>query len=192
MLPAERRQRIKEWMGDQQNMKISELSDRLGVSEMTIHRDIKPLVEEGIVIKTFGGITLVRNHSADETASNECVYCSKNNHETLAFRLILPNDRIETACCGHCGLLRYKQLGEKVIQAVCGDFLRRTTISAVQATFVMDTSLDIGCCQPQVLTFEQRTHAEKFVKGFGGMILSFSEALDLVDSKMNVHDGCRK
>lgn len=192
MLPAERRRRIKEWMQEQHNMKISELSDRLGVSEMTIHRDIKPLVDEGAVIKTFGGITLVREHAKKGTSGDECAYCSKKNHETLAFRLILPNDKIETTCCGHCGLLRYKQLGDKVIQAVCRDFLRHTTISAVQATFVMDTTLDIGCCQPQVLTFENRIHAEKFVKGFGGVVLSFSDAIELVDSKMNVHGGCRE
>ncbi|HEX7064653.1 MAG TPA: DeoR family transcriptional regulator [Bacillales bacterium] len=192
MLPVERRKWIKEWIRNQHNMKISELSDRLGVSEMTVHRDIKPLVEEGVVVKTFGGITLVRERMGNETASDECVYCNKKNHETLVFRLILPNDKIESACCGHCGLLRYKQLGDKVIQAVCRDFLRHTTISAAQATFVMDTGLDISCCQPQVLTFEHRTDAEKFVKGFGGAVLSLPEAVEQLDLKMNVRDDARK
>nr|WP_231705870.1 hypothetical protein [Effusibacillus lacus] len=40
------------------------------------------------------------------------------------------------------------------------------------------------CCQPQVLTFEKRETAEKFVKGFGGNIYSFTEAIDRVRIKM--------
>ena len=58
MLPVERRSRIKALIQSKQNMKISELSELLGVSEMTIHRDLRPLLEEGLIHKTFGGITL--------------------------------------------------------------------------------------------------------------------------------------
>lgn len=188
MLPAERQIKIKEWIQKRHNLKISELSERLKVSEMTIHRDIKALVEEGTVVKTFGGISLVHQHTQQNlTNSNECVYCSRPIHEKLAYRLILPNDNIETACCAHCGLLRQKQLGDKVMHAVCRDFLRHTTISAALATFVIDSTLDIGCCQPQVLAFEYFEHANQFVKGFSGKVLSFSDAMEIIHSKMQGH-----
>ncbi len=189
MLPVERQQRIKELIQDKHNMKIAELSKVLGVSEMTIHRDVKPLIDEGLIMKTFGGITIVRDDSSVHEASDSdvCVYCRRSVHEKLAYRLILSNNKIEMTCCAHCGLLRHRQLGDKVIQAICPDFLRSTTISAPLAWYVMDTSIRIGCCQPQVLTFEWREHANNFVQGFGGDVYSFSEAMEAVFQKMNGH-----
>ncbi|HLR75517.1 MAG TPA: DeoR family transcriptional regulator [Virgibacillus sp.] len=188
MLPVERLNHIKKLIQKQKHIKISDLSTELGVSEMTIHRDVKPLIDEGIVIKTFGGITLARD--LQQVPENNCVYCSRHIHERLAYRIILPKDKIEMACCAHCGLLRHRQLGDIVVQAICHDFFRQTTISAPLSWYVMDTSVDMGCCQPQVLTFEWRDHAEKFIKGFGGHVYSFPEAMEIVFKKMAGPKGC--
>lgn len=182
MLPVERLHRIKELIHEKKNLKISELSKELGVSEMTIHRDLKPLVEEGTVIKTFGGVSLAKSVHVD--TNETCVYCSRPIQEKMAYRLILSNNQIELACCAHCGLLRHRQLGDEVVQAICSDFLRQTTISPQSASFVMDTSIDIGCCQPQALVFEWKEHAEKFVKGFGGQVYTLKEAMEVVFQKM--------
>lgn len=190
MLPVERLHRIKELIQSRKNMKISELSKELGVSEMTIHRDLKPLVKDGMVIKTFGGVSLA--NSIQPQANDMCVYCSRPIQEKIAYRLILSNDKMEVACCAHCGLLRHKQLGQEVIQAICSDFLRQTTISAHLASYVMDTSIDIGCCQPQVLAFEWKEHAEKFIKGFGGQIYTFEDAIKAVFQKMKGAPCCHE
>ena len=56
MLRPDRQKKIKEWILSEKSLKIGELSEQLGVSEMTIHRDLKPLIEEGLIVKTFGGI----------------------------------------------------------------------------------------------------------------------------------------
>lgn len=192
MLPKERQNRIKELLQAKQYIKISELSTELGVSEMTIHRDLKPLINEGIVIKTFGGVSLVNESTHKGSASDECVYCGRKVTERLAYRLFLPNNDIETACCAHCGLLRHRQLDGQVVQAICPDFLRHTTISAPLAWFVMDTSIQMGCCHPQVLSFEWKETADKFVKGFGGEVYSFSEAVETIFQKMNGSDHCCK
>ncbi|GAA0432989.1 copper uptake transcriptional regulator YcnK [Lentibacillus halophilus] len=185
MLPVERQNRIKDLIKKKANMKISELSTELGVSEMTIHRDLKPLIEEGIIIKTFGGIMLAKEDPIEFTRSDECVFCSRSINERLAYRLILSESKIEMTCCAHCGLLRHRLLGDNVIQAISQDFLRQTTISAPLAWYVMDTSIHIGCCQPQVLVFEWQEHAEKFVQGFGGKVYQFHEAMEAVFEKMN-------
>ena len=189
MLPVERMERIKELILTRKNIKISELSKELGVSEMTVHRDLKPLVEDGLVIKTFGGVSLAKQKESQSTEAF-CVYCSRPNEKKLGFRLILSNEKIEVACCAHCGLLRHKQIEQDVIQAICCDFLRRTTMSANVAYYVMDTSIDLGCCQPQVLPFEWREHAEKFVKGFGGVVYTFEEATEAVIEKMKGTSCC--
>ncbi|UQW97922.1 DeoR family transcriptional regulator [Rummeliibacillus sp. G93] len=186
MLPLERQKRIKELISERKHLKITELSELLNVSEMTIHRDVKPLIQEGMVEKTFGGICLAPSYQAsNSTNSNLCVLCHKSINDKLAYRLILSNNQIEMACCTHCGLLRHQQLAEKTMQAICPDFLTQTTISAPMAWYVMDTSLNLGCCQPQVLPFQWREHAENFVKGFGGKVYSFEEAMQQVSQKMN-------
>ncbi len=166
-------------------MKISELSKEIGVSEMTIHRDLKPLMEEGTVIKTFGGVMLADMNVSKRSVSDECVLCKRKVNERMAYRLFLPNNKIELACCAHCGLLRSRQLGEQVMQAICPDFFKQTTISAPLAWYIMDTSVHMGCCHPQVLTFEWKELADKFVKGFGGKVYSYSEAMEAIFLKMN-------
>ncbi|GAB7387701.1 copper uptake transcriptional regulator YcnK [Bacillaceae bacterium] len=192
MLPIERQERIKALIRSRRSMKISELSKELGVSEMTVHRDLKPLIEAGIVIKTYGGITLARDEPERKSAVDGCVICNRKVNERMAYRLILPENQIETACCAHCGLLRHRQLEHQVLQAICYDFFRQTTISAGLAWYVMDTTVHMGCCQPQILTFEWKEHAEKFVKGFGGKVYSFREALETVDRMMkNELKKCR-
>ncbi|MGM8213147.1 DeoR family transcriptional regulator [Virgibacillus sp. W0430] len=191
MLPAARLNRIKELIFEKENMKISELSKELDVSEMTIHRDLKPLVEEGIIVKTFGGISLIHKKQ-EQPQTDTCILCNRANHIKMTYRLIFPGNKIEVACCAHCGLLRHRQFREEPIQAICLDFIRQTTINASMAWFVTDNSIDIGCCQPQVLTFEWEQHARKFVKGFGGNVYSFHEAMDVVFNKMNDHCCPRK
>ncbi|WP_088052077.1 DeoR family transcriptional regulator [Virgibacillus dakarensis] len=191
MLPIERQNRIKELVRDKQNIKITDLSELLGVSEMTIHRDIKPLINEGVVMKTFGGISLVREQQPGNHSNVEvCVFCSRKIQDRLAYRLILSNNETEMACCAHCGLLRHRQLGKKVVQAICPDFFKQTTISAPLAWYVVDASVDIGCCKPQVLTFEQKEPADNFVKGFGGQVYTFSEVIEVIFQKMNGGHSC--
>lgn len=185
MLRPDRQRKIKEWIFEEKSLRISELSERLRVSEMTIHRDLKPLIEEGIIVKTFGGIMLVESGPQPAGGLDACPYCAKKVHERLAYRLIISDHKVETACCAHCGLLRQYQLGREVKQALCQDFLLQTTISAPLAWFVMDTTLDLGCCQPQVLAFAHRTHAVSFVKGFAGEVYSFEEAMHKVNQAMS-------
>lgn len=188
MLPIERLNRIKELIQVKQNMKISELSRELDVSEMTIHRDLKSLIKERFVVKTFGGISLVYEGSTKESRDT-CVICNRSSIDArMSYRLFLPNNKIEVTCCAHCGLLRQQQLGSEVVQAVCHDFFRQTTISAPLAWYILDTTVDIGCCQPQVLTFEWKEHADKFVTGFGGKVYPFDEAVEVVFRKMNSRD----
>lgn len=184
LLPIERQKRILELIQDKQSMKISELSNILSVSEMTIHRDLKPLIKQKNIIKTFGGITLVHTQETKEP-NKSCILCGREVHERMAYRLISPDNKVEIACCAHCGLLRHKQLGDLVIQTICYDFFRQTTINATLGWYVMDTTIDIGCCQPQVLTFEWKEHANKFVEGFGGNVYSFNKAMEMVLYKMN-------
>lgn len=178
MMAQERQQKIREWVQQQKHLKVSELSERLKVSEMTIHRDIQVLVKEGLVIKTFGGMTLAPEPQPIAAAAVHCVLCHRTVQERNSYRLILNNHQIESACCCHCGLIRHRQMEHQVVQALCYDFLTYTTISAETAWFVMGSVVDIQCCSPQVLPLGSRTVAERFVKGFEGEVFSLHEAMN--------------
>lgn len=55
MLREKRQRKIIDLLGEQKSISIQELSERLGVSYMTIWRDLVTLEEEGLVSRTRGG-----------------------------------------------------------------------------------------------------------------------------------------
>ncbi|MBE3595115.1 MAG: DeoR/GlpR transcriptional regulator [Candidatus Carbobacillus altaicus] len=180
MLPHERLQHIREKLLKEKHLKISALSKEFGVSEMTIHRDIKKLLAEGIAEKTFGGVRLTpaKTEQSKQKNGERCILCEKTVDPKLAYRLILKDGTIETACCAHCGLIRHKQIEKEVSDALVHDFLLHTTGSTTTMTFVVGSLLPTLCCQPQILAFQDSSIAERFTQGFQGKKLSFLEALD--------------
>lgn len=192
ILPLERRNKIVQLIQKHKHMKISELSTTLSVSEMTIHRDIKPLIEDGTIIKTYGGVYLKEDvHSKElHTQTDKCVVCNQHVHERLCYRLILSNQQIESTCCAHCGLIRHQQMQNQVLQAIVPDFLKHNITNATIMHYVFDTSLKIGCCEPQVLPFEQKEDAEKFVLGFGGTVYTFEESIQMLHHNITNTNCC--
>ncbi|MBM7644126.1 hypothetical protein JOD45_000317 [Scopulibacillus daqui] len=192
MLPIERQKLIKKWISEEKNLKISELSKRLNVSEMTIHRDVQTLINEGIVVKTFGGISLSSHGKEGErTVHDRCVYCNKDIDERLSVRLIKHDGEIEVACCAHCGLLRLIQAGGAVTQGICYDFLLNTTISVFSASYVLEPDLQVGCCCPQILTFGASDLAERFVRGFGGRCMNYEQMIKEIAEWLGPGHKCR-
>ena len=57
VLPVDRRHRILERVSEQQSIHIGELAQELGVSEMTIRRDVARLERDGFLRRTYGGAT---------------------------------------------------------------------------------------------------------------------------------------
>jgi DeoR/GlpR family transcriptional regulator of sugar metabolism len=55
LIPAERRNRIHEIIKVQGSVRVSALSDLLGVSELTVRRDLEQLERAGILERTHGG-----------------------------------------------------------------------------------------------------------------------------------------
>ncbi len=189
MLHSARLDKIMRLLKERKHMKINELSELLGVSEMTVHRDVKKLLQEGHVIKTFGGVSYADAGKAGSRGGNDCSFCGKPSHDRIAYRLILENQSVETACCCHCGILRELQLGDQVQQSICRDFLTDTTINARAAFYVVDTSFDMRCCKPQVVPFERQSTAEGFARGFGGTVVSFAEAEQVVSGRRHHANG---
>src|SRR6266496_3257513 len=66
VLPAQRQARILEEVQRNGGVRVSDLTGLLGVSDMTVRRDLDTLARRGLVKKVHGGATLPRKGSTDE------------------------------------------------------------------------------------------------------------------------------
>src|SRR5207342_3289223 len=55
LLPAERHRRIQEFLQEHRAARVSTLAEQLGVSEVTVRRDLEDLERRGLLERTHGG-----------------------------------------------------------------------------------------------------------------------------------------
>lgn len=67
MIPDERRRRLVHLVEEQGSVSIAELTEALGVSHMTVRRDIRQLEEAGRVVSVSGGVALPSRIALDAT-----------------------------------------------------------------------------------------------------------------------------
>lgn len=65
MIPVERHQQILALVADRGVVSIAELTERLGVSHMTIRRDVQKLEEQGAVLSVSGGVRSAERLAAE-------------------------------------------------------------------------------------------------------------------------------
>jgi hypothetical protein len=173
MLPASRRQRILNLLAEQDMVRVDALSKLLGVSVMTVHRDLDNLQESGQLLKVRGGAVTA---AAPMIHDDECVTCRRRPRRRLQVVLHFDNGAERRACCPHCGLLTMIHARDQITAALVTDFLYEHTISARHATYVVAPDLSL-CCAPTVLAFEYHQDALRFQAGFGGHVLDMNAAL---------------
>ena len=66
MLPAQRQDRILAEVERSGGARIVQLAELLGVSDMTVRRDIDALAARGLVKKVYGGATVPQQGTSDE------------------------------------------------------------------------------------------------------------------------------
>jgi len=181
LLAAERRQRILAELRSRGMVRTAGLARRLGVSEMTVHRDLDTLAAQGLVQKVFGGAVATR---FDEPGAS-CAICGAVPDKRLDVTVHLADDGSRLACCPHCGLMLLGRLGEQVHSAVTFDFVTRQTVNVRAAAYVLE-SLATPCCAPSVLAFRMREDAERFRTGFGGRVADFEAAMAWLATAMGI------
>jgi Fe2+ or Zn2+ uptake regulation protein len=172
-----REKKILEILQEQEYASIQELVETLGVSNMTIHRDLNKLTETGQVQKKHGGVVLSETHSPAK-AKLLCSMCNKPISERTIFIIRLESGEQKHACCAHCGLFLQSET-KKVVQSLTADYLHGHMVSTNQAVYVVGSDLNI-CCVPSAISFGSQQEAEKFQKGFGGRLATMKEALQLL------------
>jgi DeoR family transcriptional regulator, copper-sensing transcriptional repressor len=176
----DRQNRIIELLAEQGSVQVDELMRLLGVSKMTVHRDLDALEIDGRLRKVHGGAALV-----DVTPSKECTFChgAIPPDSRSKVTLHMADGKQQHACCAHCGLLALPALGMLVTSVLVTDFLYGRAVNARSATYVVNPGLNI-CCAPTTLAFQAQSDAERFQQGFGGQVLNFNAALAVLQGEM--------
>ena len=97
LLPAERRQRILEILQSQYTIRGSRLSEILGVSEMTIRRDLDMLEQKGHLERTHGGAVFRQERVVRKFHYQSAIKENPREKKKIAQKaatLIEPNDTI--------------------------------------------------------------------------------------------------
>ncbi len=172
----ERCQIILQWLYQRQSISVAELTARLSISRMTLHRDLDRLVGLGAVHKRHGWAQLAIDPPGDNLAAMRCVLCGAFIPYRTQWVTQSRSGETQCACCPHCGLLDYASNPDRVLVMQTRDFLHGRMVSAVKAMYVIRSQIQL-CCAPSVLAFVNRTDAERFRRGFDGSVRSFSESL---------------
>jgi DeoR/GlpR family transcriptional regulator of sugar metabolism len=96
MLASERRKLILERVAEHQSIEAQALADELGVSVMTIRRDIKRLEQDGFLRQTYGGATVQVTKSVELGFNSRALQFSaqKRRIGASAARLIEPGQTL--------------------------------------------------------------------------------------------------
>jgi DeoR/GlpR family transcriptional regulator of sugar metabolism len=97
MLATQRRSRILALVDEQGAVKVSELVDELGVSDMTVRRDIESLAEQGLVERVHGGALAVGGRTSEEpgfSAKSALMTAQKTAIAEAAAALVEPGSAI--------------------------------------------------------------------------------------------------
>src|SRR4051794_28246311 len=97
MLARQRQERILEALRASGGVRVSDLTEELNVSYMTIRRDLDALTERGLVEKVHGGATVATQRTADEPGFEAKSFRERPEKEAIAaeaVRLVRPGTAI--------------------------------------------------------------------------------------------------
>jgi hypothetical protein len=181
MMRNHRQDYILDSLASQGSVNIAEAANRLGVSPMTIHRDLNQLERAGRLRKVRGGAVPVAPPSV---ADDVCVACYAPLSPRTQVVLHLADGSQRRACCPHCGLMLLSRGLEEVSSFLVTDFLYGRSVNGRTAAYVAEPSISL-CCTPTILAFEDTHDAQRFQAGFGGQLFDLDKALAFVRTTMH-------
>lgn len=183
-VPLQRREQILHWLKEDQLLRVDELAGRLGVSRMTVYRDLNALAEERLVEKVHGGVRLP---DPQTITTGTCTLCHMPLKTRTHFAITTADNQTIRACCAHCGLLLLNSR-QDVVTALLRDFIYGRIVNVQQAHYVVESRISI-CCQPSVLAFAGAEDASDFQRGFGGWVMDFAAVRRHLSHSHNLTDG---
>lgn len=177
-IPSVRQEQIMQWLRENHTLTIESLVESLGVSLMTVHRDLDALAQSGLVEKVHGGVVLAPAYRQETTQA--CDLCGMHVSPRTSFTIYTQAGEQYQACCPHCGFLLLQE-HPAYSRVLVRDFLYERVINAAQASYVTESGV-VLCCVPGVLTFASADDAQRFQRGFGGQVMNFDTVRAYLDS----------
>src|SRR5215469_4425067 len=100
MLARHRQSLILQAVRSDGSARVSDLTQQLGVSDMTIRRDLEVLARDGLVEKVHGGAVLPGSHNAHEPAFEDKLVLERPEKSSIAraaASLVKPNTAVAIA-----------------------------------------------------------------------------------------------
>jgi len=195
MRGTERRKLMLERLEADGSLSITELAAVLGVSKMTVHRDLDLLEKRGALRRIHGGAVLPKpgtpvgqERSGGSHGLRECMICFRPATQHLVYSMTLRDGTQRHACCPHCGISAQFSLGDQVVMALTADYLSGQ-LHSVQRSFFLYGSTAAPCCRPSILTFVEEENARRFQTGFGGDLGRFEDALNYLRAELQFNAG---
>lgn len=182
-IPSARQEQIMRWLRESRTLAVDELAERLGVSIMTIHRDLDVLAKTGVAEKVHGGVTLPEMRRSLVNAGQVCRACNLPVSSRTMFVIQLAGGEQAHACCAHCGLLLL--MDAQAVSALARDFLYGKMVNAWQAVYLVESDITL-CCVPGILCFARLDDAARFQSGFNGTVMTFQQAQDYLTGQHQV------
>jgi DNA-binding transcriptional regulator LsrR (DeoR family) len=172
------------YLREQRGGSLGQLVDELGVSKMTVHRDLALLEKRGLVRRVFGAALPVdvpdeeRDPAPPSGAAERpsCLMCLRPTSDHLRYSISLESGTQQFACCPHCGLAAQLMSQQAVVSAMVADYLSGMPHPAQRSWYLLGSAA-APCCRPSVLAFAEHDMAARFRDGFGGDLLPHTEAL---------------
>ena len=182
--PASRQRQIVDLLQSHRSLTVQELVAELGVSPMTIHRDLNRLADTNQIVKLRGSVTLPAPPVRNASTPMLCAVCNRVVPERTAFIVQSQQQGLLGACCPHCGLALLDRCAAED-QVLVTDFLVGQMVSASDAAYLLGSDVST-CCRPGILAFASHADAERFQRGFGGEIMTLAQAQNYLRSKLQV------
>ena len=128
---------------------------------------------------------ILRLRESKEEISRECIVCHKEIDGRFNVIFFLKEGKKVQACCPHCGLMALETLGESVQAVLMKDFISCNPVNASTCWYVVGARIS-PCCAPSAFAFNDKHVAEMFARGFGGKVLTLSEAIEEIYRLMSM------
>ena len=169
--PSKRQRRILDMLAGSPEVAVRELVETLGVSAMTVHRDLDALAAAGLTVKSRGRAALVAAALPESPAAQACALCAAPLRSRTAFVIHNGAAAPVQTCCAHCGFAwieRNKWDG----LAFSADFIHGRMVDVQRAGYLVGSRVTL-CCEPGILCFLGLDEAHAFRLGFGGLVFDF-------------------
>ena len=114
---------------------------------------------------------------------DECLMCGMDlsQYTHVKYTVVDTNGKRYVTCGVQCGIILQLNLKDKFKAAVMTDLFSHKSLPAEKGWYVYKSSVitDMG---PGLIGFSGKSQAEKFIKGFGGELLTYQQSVEKVKS----------